>query len=337
MPKGTPKNLPAPIENEEEKKTGFAGDQILETFLEKLPTAERVAIGRFNEQTGRYQHRYSCNPDAIGILEDFLQRKFGGGIYELRLCDGAGRTISKRGGIEIGDLPEDERPPAAPAALVPIEKPTTRDDVIELMRAEANRNHELMLEMIRSRQGDGGGGSITELVTALAQMKKLEPAPQAPASADQIFLKGIEFATKATKTTTGEPAGDGGLMSLLKDVFELAKPMLAGAIPPAARPAVASAQPEEGEEMLLDIGPALAFLKYQCRQKRSIDSVAEIITMQMEGNPDYTDLIVHTAGQPVENFLALDPEFETEPYKSWCAALHAELRRRLIPATAAQG
>lgn len=317
-------------------------DPVLAAFLQKIPEAYSVSIRK--QVQGKYRFVRTVQPDAIGpILEDFLQRNFGGGVYQIILNDSSGHIITVRASIEIEELPEQERSkqPAVheEESTAVVKRGGTFNDVIEMMREENNRMHQLMIEMIRSRSDAGSGGSVTELVTALAQLKRLEPPPPpAPPAMDEIFLKGIEFARRAE----GGGGSNDSLMGIFREVITIARPLvekaMAGATAtPGATPA-AGAVPQqtapggEPEEEQVDIEPALNYVKAKFRQGTSINTIAEIIIDQTQGNPDYTDMVLHVANLPVEEFLSLDDEFLADPMKTPATNLHAELRRRLIPA-----
>ena len=271
-------------------------------------------------------------PEQIGILEDFIQQKFRAGIYQIKLYDSQGQFITSSQGIEIADPPRLERPVDHPAiAPASVTAGFSQSDLVEFMRAESNRNHALLMEFVRTRSAEGN--SIKDLIAALAALKQITPAaPPPPPSLDQVFLKGVEFASKVAAPAA---AGDSekGLMDYVKEIYELARPMVAEGLAALRQPPAAPAAEETETE--LDIEPALEFLKDKARQGRSVEWCAETIIDQMQGNADLTNLIVHTVNQPVDEFLALDDAFAADPLKSWIINLHAELHRRLIPAAPA--
>lgn len=317
-------------------------DRVLQNFNEKFSASNRVAISRFNNETQRYKHVLSTDPAAIGeVIEDYLQRNFGGGNFKVVLHDENGRVIGERSPIEIENPPgkQKEEPAPAVAGLVP-----TRGgmpiDIFQFMQEERARQHELMLEMIRA-QGSSKT-PVMEMINGLAQLRALEPkTPPPPPQAEELFLKGIEFARKASGSAGKD---DDGFMGIVREVLELAKPIIAAQVNPplAGNPAAPAAAPIDGQagqveeeeftDEQIDIEPALTYLKGKFRNGTPIPMIAEMILDYMQLSSDVADFVNFSIQNPVEQFLSLDDEFSTEPFKTAATNLHAELKRRLTPA-----
>jgi hypothetical protein len=320
-----PPKPPQPPDDEPENTNETPNDEYIavQDFVAKFPECRTMSILKVNEQTGRYAHKAKVDPSVVS--EDYLQRRFGPGTYEIRFHASDGRVLKRHLGIEIDPLPEDEQPAAvsivaaAPASPVP--------DVLTMMREEANRNHQLMLEMIRAQ--NSGGNNLADVIGALGQLKQLEPKPE-PDSMQKmtdVFLKGLEFRDRASGKQPSESTNE--IVSFFRDVLDMAKPLLNPAKPSAADPAAPGAAEEE---VNMDIEPALTFLKAKCKRGCSVELIREMILDQMEGNPEFTQVVMALIQAPAEEFLALDEEFKSEPYKSWMNQLHALLRLALIPA-----
>lgn len=323
-------------------------DPDLIEFTSRLPEARKVSIKAMGE-SGTWRYKGAISIDSFNL--DNVQRRYGGGTYQFSIHGADGKLLKTITNIEIDDLPDDERTPepAKTAAAAPAVSE------LQLIREQMRDDRAMMMELIRSigkSQPAQQQSDITQLVTALATLRGMEPKHTNPPEVQELLMKsftnGLELAAKVNKTANGgEQSALGEVFSFVREVFQDARPLIQSALEKAGHPAAApkTVQPgttitnppavieEEEDDVTEDLRPALAFVKDQLKSGLAPQALAEIVLAQMQNNPEMDDVVSGLiADSPIEDFLEMEPELKAEPLRTTFGQFFGVMRARIFAA-----
>ncbi len=243
---------------------------------------------------------------ATDILdEEFIQKNFGGGDYQIRLfINGKYKKTLK---IKIASRVTAGNPTIAP-----------------VQSGNADFLEKLVLALVAGRNtgSDTATPTLAEMTSTLAGLDALRGKQE---SGMELFLKGVSFA----KETIHSPhSGDWKLeaVGMLKDALPTIANMIPGNRPPVPSPQTPQIPTEEQQAVLIKQG--LTYLKKKCISGMEPDLIVDWISNNAE---EYQQLIHMVLNIPFEEFVKHDPEIGTEPFKQWFTTLFDGLRFTFIP------
>jgi len=327
-------------EEEMEQHGGEPVDPEISRILADYPDARRVSARRYDESSQRWV-RLGSTPSNV-FSEDYIQKRHGGGLYQFIFHDEQGQLLRTITNIESADVPEDERPARSNPTQTQLPAATSNGEVEALKMQIAGLNG-MILKMLDRQAQPAPQTNIAELVAALAAMQKLQPAPAAqPAMQDVMarsFEKGLELATKIKTLESGrEQSATGEILSFVREVFAEARPLIQDALkkPQAAEPVstvapVVTIPADEGEEVDIDLTPALTFIKDQLKSGVDPEALASIVISQMDQNPDSKETLTGVVEtQTIQDLVALDPELGAEPLRTQFGKFYGVLSARIL-------
>ena len=290
------------------------------------------------------RHWESCGAVPADVLdEDYMFNEFGPGRYMIYLKTSEGKMLGQRSTVFIGARATPS-PVTAPAPAAVIEPRLSGRTEVELLRETLERQNQMFLRLVdaiaTSKPATAAAGStVTELVTALGTLQNLMPKRESVPLPERLMERVFEMAKEPARDVSGTPRNE--LLAFAMDVWREMKPMLAA--PPAtaapAQPATAAAAAptvpaaaveEQGEEITVDLTPAIDQLKDHCRKQRPPETIADIILDQCKTNEQLAAIVEELAEKPIGEILALDPELQMPGYKIWFTKLHEVLGVRLL-------
>lgn len=177
------------------------------------------------------------------------------------------------------------------------------DIQIRMLFEELNFTRQMLMQQLQNNKGNGGG-SISELVAALAGLHQLAPGGKDPV---ELIIKGMELGSRNTGATDWKTE----LLSTIKEVA------------PSAIQAVAMSnrQPNGQQPMLVaspedNLKQGLQWIKSKIVGGMSTDLAVEWL-ISNANDPQYHHLLSTAIQGTVDNFIAIDPEIANEPYRTW--------------------
>lgn len=153
----------------------------------------QVKIYRYAEGA-RLAYVATVAPDEVS--EEVIAQVYGPGRYSIRLCDQSGKYVAHRRLDIDGNraLWEAQRQQAALGAVKPTENGGASAQ-LELLRDQINRQQEMMLKLVESRNGGSSSTSdtINLLTTLLDRFKPADPAGSIRTMME-AFTRGVEVA-----------------------------------------------------------------------------------------------------------------------------------------------
>lgn len=181
------------------------------------------------------------------------------------------------------------------------------DVQIRMLFEELNFTRQMLMQQLTNNNNKGG--SLTEMIAALAGLHQLAPGGKDPV---ELLIKGMELGMNG-----GSPKSGDWKTMLIDTVKEVA---------PGAIQAIAMAnskQPMNGNEVpMLPVSPdaqikmGLDWIKSRIIAGMDTDLAVGWITTNAN-DPQYQPLIVKAIQSGIDGFIAIDHEIANEPYRSW--------------------
>jgi hypothetical protein len=319
----------------------------LEAFLSQFPSEGSVTAWRFRpNQPGEkdYCGRLGSNEASL----EWLQTNYGGGRYLLMYHDPQKKIRGLRR-FNIADPLKAVPLVALPALPLPV--PGGLDPMVHLqletMREDMKTNRELMLRMVDNlgaRQSEGGGGGgLTELVTALAGLRDLtKPSDGQISGMISMLEKGISLGASGGVQPKSE-----GMMGIVREWAPVVGEALRTAMS-ARGGGVLPAEPVEnpndvpGTALVSVPGRAvdsqqqidranltkgLVWLKKRCLAGMHVESALDLLMFSID-DPDWQFLFDFV---PIsyEEWGKIDADLLKPQFRPWFEALLNELKAQV--------
>lgn len=331
-------------------------DEELHGFFSRFPGRNRAVVYRFGER-GRGLGYVGTVYDLNSLDEEFLASEYGPGRYTISIRDDTGKPVGNK------TLTIHERNPAR-AVPAPAGADEATRIQIEMLRDTLARQQDLLHRML---ERPAGGGSMTEMIGALAQLQAAQPKPadigSALTAAIEAFSRGAEIGAMAG--TEGESKL--GWLTLAKEVIaELPRilpglaaragaprapalgPGMTGALqssvggstagapvlpplPPAQMAAEGAVPSGPGEMPVMDasalalLRQGIDYLKRKCLGGKDPELWAEMLADSADEAP-WTSVVSALSNWSYDDFARVDPELQSEPYRTWFLTLYESLR-----------
>jgi hypothetical protein len=190
---------------------------------------------------------------------------------------------------------------------------SSNDIQIRMLFEELNHSRQMVLTLI-SQLGNNKGGSVSELVNALASLHQISGGTQGKDPVD-LLIKGMELGQNGGKVSSDWKSE---LLSTIKDVAPAALGAITAnrqpvaALPPGVQSMIPNQQPTE-EEMLKAY---IKQIKTQIIGGVNPELAVEWITSNAR-DIDYQMLLRLAIHGTVDNFIMLDSEIANEPFRTW--------------------
>jgi hypothetical protein len=288
-----------------------------QAIIEQFPDAGITA--KLYDSEGKYCYRV---PDPASIDEDVIRKRCGAGDFNLRIyVNGKYRQAIP---LPIRQLLSSESDNNANSLPGVVSFDTRHSEFLE---RQAQRNHELLLAAIGSK--NSSGTSVTDLVAALSQLDGLRGKPE---NATDILMKGIQLA----QSLEGKTDWKTDVLRTVQDIAPKALDLLSGKQVPGPVPGgqpTMPINPQQQSALPPDaiIKAGLGFLK-----KKAIGGVdPELIVDWIEANAEdeqYQILLHAVFTLSFEDVVKYDPEIGTGPFLPFFRQLYDGLRSRFSPA-----
>jgi hypothetical protein len=320
----------------------------LEAFLSQFPSEGSVTAWRFRpNQPGEkdYCGRLGSNEASL----EWLQTNYGGGRYLLMYHDPQKKIRGQRR-FNIADPLKAVPLVALPALPPPV--PGGLDPMVHLqletMREDMKTNRELMLRMVDNlgaRQSEGGGGGgLTELVTALAGLRDLtKPSDGQISGMISLFEKGLSLGA-----TGGVQPKSEGIMGIVRELAPVVGEALrtamsarGGDLPlagPAGNPAGASGRvvalvprqesaDSQQQADRVNLRNGLNWLKKRCLAGMHVESALDLLMFSID-DPDW-QFLFDFVPIPYEEWGKIDADLLKPQFRPWFEALLNELKAQV--------
>lgn len=298
-----------------------------EENADDMPTPDEIELAEYFDSIGSTANKikvykwvegeraYCGASEPSQMSEEFILKRWGGGKYALqalnngRFVPGGNRTISLY-------QPEDAAP------LQP-HVDGGASDQITLLREQLQRQSEQMTSILtaivtnRAEQTQETT-SIKDLAAALRDLNDMQPKQAAPG---EMMKPLLELMGKTMELAKDSATGDDNKMGWLKfaeQVLEKVPGMLEKVAPVIAARSGGNGDPRAAAAAMLQQG--IGFLKEKALKHRDPGLYVDMILDNIE-DPRYRPLL-GVINQPFENFLRLDPELSTEPYKTFFESVY---------------
>ena len=265
----------------------------LQTVMEQFPEAGITA--KLYDGSGAFCYRL---PDPQSIDEEIIRKRCGSGKFVIRIYVSGVYKHSIPLAIRQLSSPEER----SAGSLTP----DRHSDFLE----------KLCLQLAENKSASTGP-SLADLTGALANLDSLRGKQE---SALDIFQKGLDFA----QSVSGQTDWKTDLIRTAKDAIPTIKEMVMGVkgMPAQANtPTQALPQPEM-------IKQGLAYMK-----KKAIGGMDPglVVDWVVNNAEEYQGLIHAVLTTPFEEFVKIDAEIGTEPFKQWFRTIFDGLRQSFTP------
>lgn len=192
---------------------------------------------------------------------------------------------------------------------------TVQEMQVRMLFDELSHSRQMVLQLIGQLAGSNRGGSVNELVTALASLHQISGGTQGKDPVE-LLIKGMELGANG-----GKVSGDwkSELLSTIKDVAPSALNAIAASRQPVAAlnpaPGVNQSMTEQPTEEML-VRSYIQQIKTYAVGGLNVDLAVEWITNNAR-DPQYQPLLRLAIHGTVDNFIALDADIANEPYRAW--------------------
>lgn len=191
---------------------------------------------------------------------------------------------------------------------------TVQDMQVRMLFDELSHSRQMVLQLITQLASGNRGGSVNELVTALASLHQISGGTNGKDPVE-LLIKGMELGQNGGKVSADWKSE---LIGTLKDVAPAALQVIA-----ANQNRQPAALPPGGNQPMIEQPTEAALLKAHITQiKTQIigglnpELAVEWITSNAR-EPAYQPLLRLAIHGTVDNFIAIDPEVANEPYRTW--------------------
>lgn len=327
MPRAKPRKPIAPDDDPDDETTApgnnndrnsIDADETLQDFFGRFPEGNRATVSVYDEDTGRWQFRASVEPEIVS--EEYIQKRFGQGTYRVQLRNARGH-LAQRSMLQIGAPVDDRTATPAAAAPAPIVDP------YQILQAQNQRQHEMILAMINRERPAAAGMDLAQIIPL---MKMLTDSKQT-SLADQLET------LKSLRELTGDGGGDGGV-DFMKTLREMLMPLLAeklagrfAAKTPATR---ALANPPDEDDPGIDAVIENAIAMFKPAAQGGADPIVMARLALQYGQRDETGNTIDFLGQLADERFpialaqlgAYDAELTREPLAGWLEIFHGALK-----------
>lgn len=298
-----------------------SADEIeLAEFMGNIPGGVQIKI--FKSQDGEMAYCGKAEPAAVN--EDYLFRHFGGGRYYLRGTKNGKYITGAHKQITIYE------PEANPAEITGFSAPEPKEstDTLALLLAQMNRQHETVLELIKS-QGNGQKTEMSDLIS-LAQIINNQNKGQDATAGLPAMVDLFKTVLETSRDLTG---GEDPKMSWAKFGMQVLEKLpgtvgqILGAKGIPIRPdnGQGEAPPEQVEAMLAQ---GIAWLKKKAENGADPQFQANVILDNMD-NPMYKAVAIQLSNMPFDDFGKIDPEIIKPPLRAWFVECYNTLHQGL--------
>lgn len=192
------------------------------------------------------------------------------------------------------------------------------DFQIRLLMDELNHNRQMLRDALN--KAGGGGSSIVELTTALANLKGI--AGDGPNMMD-VLLKGISIGSKGTVGGADAEPPD-WKAQIISGIKEVAVPLIGATMnrstasipnPNQLPPASTEEKPEMLERLMIQQG--IKWVKNQILTTNLDPELAAEWMLSNANDATYRPFIVKAATGTVDDFMEYDKEVGNEPFRAW--------------------
>jgi hypothetical protein len=300
-------------------------DELIRSFVERFggDAVGRVVIYRVDPR-GKREYLGSVAADVVD--EDFLQRTYGGGRFYVRLVDDRGQYLQQMT-CDIAELPG-----AAQAAPPGAESDGARLQ-LDILREQVARQHEMILQLVTSR--NSGGGSINEIVAAVAELKKMSTngGPSDTEAAIKTTLDALRSGIQIAQNAQGQKDNKEIWLDVVERGLALLPQVLSRLPLSTGRPGAAAgepngaraADPNATRELLAQ---GLAYLKSKARAGKDPDLYIDLIVENLD-EPQWLGLARELTAGGFDGLAAVDPEISHAPYEVWFRRLYEGVKDAL--------
>lgn len=200
---------------------------------------------------------------------------------------------------------------------------TVQDMQVRMLFDELSHSRQMVLQLITQLAQGNRGGSVNELVTALASLHQITGNPTGKDPVE-LLIKGMELGQNGGKVSADWKAE---LISGIKEVAPAALQLMAAnqRQPVAALPASPNGvQPMTStpEEILRAYLPQL---KQEIIGGLNTELAVAWLT-QHARNPEYIPMLSLAVQGTIDSFISIDPEIGNEPYRTWFTTVISDIK-----------
>lgn len=293
-------------------------DDALQVIADSLGVdAARAKIFKADEY-GQFSFHGSCPPSIIS--EEYLQRTFGGGHYNVKFVNNKSQYLTAKV-IDVADPPREDEPEP-----VPVDDSSTPYQMeLERMRDESRRQHELTLELIRQlgNREPPEQTKLTDIIAAMAALKEQSQPSQNSPVAQLTELVGLFKAGVELGASGGMP--DKSWIDHLKDGAKYL-PEVIGVLKANAGSGGGAAQPAPDPR----IPVILAFINYLKPKALANKDSGLYVDLAMDNieDPKWAPLL-QLMNTPYDEIAKLDAELLQPQYRHWFESLFNTLKQEI--------